>query len=88
MLGRPYKLLTQLTFFMVHAKRDGMDDVKNKDQNLTVFTTEQDLANMKKNREKFVQQMGQDKYDSLVKKLENHISNRKQPRSASSGAEV
>ena len=32
--------------------------------------------------EKFIQQMGQDKYDRLEKQLEDHISNRKQPQSA------
>jgi hypothetical protein len=55
---------------------------KRKDQNLTVFTTEEDLAHMKKYKEKFIKQMGQDTYDRLVKELENHISSRKRPKSA------
>ncbi len=57
-----------------------MDKAKN--QNLKTFTTEEDLANMLKNREKLVEKMGQDTYDRLVKKLENHINTRKRPKSA------
>ena len=55
---------------------------KPKQENLTIVTTEQELSQMKKHREKFIQQMGQDTYDRLVKKLEDHISSRKRPKSA------
>jgi len=53
-----------------------------KDQKLRIFTTEEDLANMVKHKDKFVEKMGQDTYDRLVKQLEDHISRRKQPQSA------
>ena len=58
-----------------------MDDINEKIKNhsLKVVTTEEDLAFMRKHREKFIQQMGQDKYDRLEKQLADHISNRKQP---------
>lgn len=56
-------------------------DQKNK-QNLSIFKAEDDLAFMKRNREKFLKKMGQDTYDRLVKELEDHIRSRKQPRSA------
>ena len=61
-----------------------MDDINEKIKNhsLKVVTTEEDLAFMRKHREKFIQQMGQDKYDRLEKQLEDHISDRKQPQSA------
>ena len=58
-------------------------DEKIQNSPLTVFTTEDELAYMKKHREKIVQKVGQDKYDSLVSKLEDYIRNRKQPQSAS-----
>ena len=57
-------------------------DEKIKNHSLRIVTSEEDLAFMKKHREKFIQQMGQDKYDRLEKQLEDHISNRKQPQSA------
>ena len=75
-----YNLSTPLDSLEFETKRMSMD--KPKDQNLTIFTTEEELAHMKKHREKFVQQMGQDTYDRLVKKLEDHISSRNQPKSA------
>ena len=53
-----------------------------KDQKLRIFTTEEDLANMVKHKDKFVEKMGQDTYDRLVKQLEDHIGRRKQPQSA------
>ena len=61
-----------------------MEDINQKIKNhsLKIVTTEEDLAFMKKHREKFIQQMGQDKYDRLEKQLEDYISNRKQPQSA------
>ena len=45
---------------------------------LSVFTTEDDLSYMKRHREEIVQQIGQDKYDRLVKELEDHIYSREQ----------
>ena len=61
-----------------------MEDIDEKIKNHSpkIVTTEEDLAFMRKHREKFIQQMGQDKYDRLEKQLEDHISNRKQPQSA------
>jgi hypothetical protein len=59
----------------------GMEQ-KNKQSKLSVFKAEDDLAFMKRNRDKFVKKMGQDTYERLVKELEDHISSRKQPRSA------
>ncbi len=61
-----------------------MDDINEKIKNhsLKVVTTEEDLAFMRKHREKFIQQMGQDKYDRLEKQLEDYLSDRKQPQSA------
>ncbi len=61
-----------------------MDDINEKIKNhsLKVATTEEDLAFMRKHREKFIQQMGQDKYDRLEKQLEDYLSDRKQPQSA------
>jgi hypothetical protein len=44
-------------------------------ENLTIVTTEQDLVIMKKYREEFIQQIGQDTYDCLVKKLEDFLRN-------------
>ena len=55
---------------------------KIKNHSLKVVATEEDLAFMRKYREKFVQQMRQDKYDHLEMQLEDHISDRKQPQSA------
>ncbi len=57
-------------------------DQNDKESKLSVFKSEDDLAFMKRNKEKFIKKMGQEDYDRLVKELENHISNRKQPRSA------
>ncbi len=45
-----------------------------KDQKLRIFTTEEDLANMVKHKDKFVGKMGQDTYDRLVKQLELTLS--------------
>ncbi len=58
-------------------------DEKIKNSPLSVFTTEDDLAYMKKHRETIIQKVGQDTYNGLVEKLEDHIRNRKQPKSAS-----
>lgn len=59
-------------------------DEKIKNSPLTIFTTEDELAYMQKHRDKIVNKIGQDEYDSLVKKLEDHIRTRKQPKSAAS----
>lgn len=59
-----------------------------KDQKLRIFTTEEDLANMVRHKDKFVEKMGQDTYDRLVKQLEDHVSRRKQPQSLCQGMET
>lgn len=59
-------------------------DDKVKNHPFKTITVEDELANMIKNRDKFIQQLGQETYDNLVKKLEDDILNRKRPRSASS----
>ncbi len=59
----------------------GMDQ-DDKQPKLSIFKAEDDLNFMKRNKDKFIKKMGQEDYDRLVKELENHISNRKQPRSA------
>jgi formiminotetrahydrofolate cyclodeaminase len=64
------------------AMSDIKEQIKNHTHNLKIVTTEEDLAFMRRNREKFIQQMGQETYDRLEKKLEDYISNRKQPQSA------
>jgi hypothetical protein len=61
---------------------------KLKNQSIHIMTTEAELANMQKHREKFVQKMGQETYDRLVKKLEDHILDRKRPKSASPISEI
>ena len=47
------------------------DKIKNSP--LKIYTTEEDLAFMVKQREKFVLQMGQEKYDRLKNQLEDYI---------------
>jgi len=61
---------------------NGDTDKDPKDQKLRIFTTEEDLANMVRHKDKFVEKMGQDTYDRLVKQLEDHVSRQKQPLSA------
>lgn len=59
-----------------------------KNQAIHTVTTESELANMLRYREKFVQKLGQETYDRLVKQLENHIRNSKRPKSASPTSEI
>jgi hypothetical protein len=56
---------------------------KIKNHPFKVITNEDELANMIKNRDLFIQKLGKETYDNLVKKLENDILDRKRPRSAS-----
>lgn len=48
-----------------------------KNRPLRQFTKEEDLENMKKNRDKFLKKIGNKKYEILVKKLEDFIKNEK-----------
>lgn len=45
-----------------------------KNRPLRIFTSEEDLENMKKNKGKFIQKMGQDTYDRLLDQLQTHIN--------------
>ena len=56
---------------------------KVKNHPFKTISIEDELANMIKNRDLFIQKLGQETYDNLVKKLENDILDRKRPRSAS-----
>lgn len=57
---------------------------KVKNHPFKIVSVEDELNNMVKNRDQFIQKLGKDTYDNLVKKLEDDILNRKRPRSASS----
>ena len=57
------------------------EDVKNKP--FKIITVEDELKSMLQNRDQFIQKIGEDTYNRLVKKLEVDIQHRKQPRSAS-----
>jgi len=46
---------------------------------ITTMMAEQDLAYMKRNKEKIIEQVGQAGFDRLVEKLENYIRGRKRP---------
>ena len=59
-------------------------DDKVKNHPFKTVSIEDELSNMIKNRDQFVQKLGQETYDNLVKKLEDDILTRKRPRSASS----
>lgn len=62
---------------------------KIKNRPLQIVTSEEELSNLQKNRDKLVEKLGQKKYDRLVEQLENHINNtRKQPKSASPPSEL
>jgi hypothetical protein len=55
---------------------------KAKSTSLIQVSADEQLARMTKYREKFVSELGQETYNNLVKKLEDHIRYRKQPKSA------
>ena len=46
--------------------------MKTSGENLTVFTVEDDIANMKKHRDKFIKAMGKETYKRLLKKLKDY----------------